>query len=178
MKSQSHKSLLLISFISLVIAALAYGYMNKSVGISSSNIEDMRTRIKSEDDVRAQARALLALSTDTASDRAKLRALALPSDKVVNLIVAVEAISSESGSKVTIANIGSPDSGQESTSTASSSASMVNMNVTATGSWTSVMRALVLAENLPYVSNIDSVRLDLMDKQGWELNFKLHALTI
>ena len=150
MKSQSHKSLLLISFISLVIAALAYGYMNKSVGISSSNIEDMRTRIKSEDDVRAQARA----------------------------IVAVEAISSESGSKVTIANIGSPDSGQESTSTASSSASMVNMNVTATGSWTSVMRALVLAENLPYVSNIDSVRLDLMDKQGWELNFKLHALTI
>ncbi len=133
----------------------------------------MRTQIKAEDDMKLQAKSLSILFNDTLSSRKTLRDHVLAKGKVVDLIVLVESLGSKSGSKVTIANIDSLTKEQ-----AASASGEVNMSVTATGSWSSVVRTLTLAEALPYMSVIDSVRFDVSTGHDWNLNFKLRALVI
>lgn len=165
MKSQPHKSLLAIAFVSVVVVALAYGYLYKTIDISTENIAKTRADIQSEESLKSQSKSISSLFESTASNRAKVRASVVDSEKVVDLIVAVESLGSRSGSKVTIINI-------------TSQKNEVYMNVSATGSWSSVMRTLVMAESLPYASAMDSLRLDASDKGVWSMNFKLRALTI
>ena len=170
MRSQPHKTLLSISVALVFLVAMVFGYMKNSLDTSMTNVIDLRSRIKSENMIRSEGRFLAALASDTASDRSSLRSHVVSSDKAVDLIVAIEALGPKSGSKVTIVD---PVSDQTASSTGS-----ISLGVTSVGSWSSVIRARSLAESLPYVTTIDSVRLEVLSKNGWNLNFKLRALTI
>ncbi|MEI6397101.1 MAG: hypothetical protein WCO48_03480 [Candidatus Taylorbacteria bacterium] len=170
---QPHQTLLIISLSIFVVTALAYGFMKKTLDISIDNVANMRSQIRSADMIVTEGRFLNTLAADTATNRAKVRSHVLLRDKAVDLIVAIESFGQKSGSRVTIVSIDSPKSSQ-----ASSTTGVINMNINAIGPWSSIMNVLSLVEGLPYITSIDSIRMNILEKENWNLDFKLHALTI
>ena len=173
MEKHPHKTLFIIAFSIFVIVALAYGYMYRSVEISMGNVVDLRTKIEARDYVMTEGRSLAVLASDTETSRAKVYSHTVKADKVVDIIVAIEALGQKSGSKVSIATIDSSAASQ-----ASSTTKDVTIEVTTNGSWQSVMKVLRMAETLPYISYVDGVRLDVTDKHVWTLNFNVRTFTI
>ena len=147
--------------------------MKNSLDISIANVSNMRSQIKSGDMIITETRFLDTLSSDTASDRDRVRSHVLVADKAIDLIVAIESFGSKSGSKVSIVSIDSPKFKQ-----ASSTTSSINMEVSAIGQWSSVMKALSLIEGLPYIMTTDSIKMNALEKGDWNLDIKLRVLTI
>jgi hypothetical protein len=121
----------------------------------------------------------------TASKWEELQGIFIDSNKVVNFIESVEQLGSQSGSKVSIRsieadNLDNAPSGKEGT---------VRLRINSQGSWQSVMKALSLAEVLPYKVSVNNVQATV-SKDGavsasstasrniWDLNFELQAAMI
>ncbi len=169
-----HNVLLGISFGLLFFVAIAYGYMKRTLDISVADIIDKRTISARLDALRSEAKAISGSYSATAVTRADMHSHIISTDKVVDLVVAIEAIGKASGSKIVIGDISQPDIKQ----VASSSMSFVDLAIIATGSHLSVMKALTLAESLSYVSRIENLKLDISDKDTWNIHFHIKVLTI
>lgn len=137
---------------------------------------------------RAHASEVKRVFDATASERASIKSLYVPSDNLIQFIESMESISSSTGASVSVASIQADDLGTADAGTIGT----IQARVEARGSWTAVMKSLALIENGPYIVAIDSAKLyssrqmtgsaisagGSVERVTWSLSVDLKALSV
>jgi hypothetical protein len=181
MRSNHHLALLALALSVTILVAALYGYMEHEIDVSTGRAILARDIIRVEAADKTQEQGLTALYSSTAADRARVEGLFIPVSASVSFIEAVEAIGPQSGSSVTLSSIAADDLSASIPGTLGS----IRGQVSARGSWPSVMRALVMAESLPYVVSVSGIHMDSSAVTGtgpvqdqWSLAFGIQAQMI
>jgi hypothetical protein len=148
--------------------------MHYVVKISITRAATARDIVALEKANKGREQAVRALHERTATDRASLSQFFIPADRVVEFIEAIEALGPQTGSTVTLSSIDDVPPGQ----IKGSKYGLARARVEARGSWSSVMRALSLAENFPYAISVQDTRVDSGASGGssWKAEFTLEVL--
>ncbi len=192
MKSKNgHKLLLVFAFLVMVFVAGLYAYMYYMIDVSITKVSNLRATIEASDLNRVREQSFLEAYQATAAKWVRLPEFFVPSGQIVEFIEAVESLGKESGSKVTLSsldadNLDSATPGKQ---------GKVKVHVNAQGSWSAVMKALTLAETLPYAISVNNFRASVggdleretrakasttkeVSKKNWNLSFDLEAKMI
>ncbi len=181
MKRHHHITLLVFA---ISVTAVVYGlfwFMYYSVGNSLDHAVAAKEEAQKQQFYKDQGKELEALYESTAEDRSKLPTFFVPdSDKVV-FIEKLESLGGPTGSKVTLSSITADDLANSPVGTQGH----VIAHLDVEGSWSSVMRTLIYAENLQYKSSVNGIHLSVSTegdvkspKQVWHLTFVLDTLSI
>ncbi len=177
--NSKHKIVLLIAFLMCVITLGIYSYMYYSVNAATDRTSVARDIIKSNDFDRLNAEKIIKLHESTVDQRSNILKHVIPSTNIIAFIETLESVGSEAGSTLKLSGV----SGVTQKDTAPSGMGLFHAHIDATGSWSSVMQTLMLTENLPFVTLIDSVSLDNVlssDNKGprtWHISFNVALLS-
>jgi len=180
--NKNHIGLLIIAAITCAASIGAYIYMSHAISSITAKVVLAKNVLSIEDVGKNQSQNLTLQYQATAADRRKIRSFFVPSSNVVAFIEAVESTGSLSGASVSLTSVSS----DAIKSTKPDSLGTVSAKVEASGSWASVMRALMLAETLSYDIAIDNVSLNLSGtsagdgKSGaiWNMSYDIDATLI
>jgi hypothetical protein len=186
----NHSTFLFMAILVGLFALSVYGYLYYKINLSLEKTAKAQSLVNSAALTKEREKTFMQTYEKTASKWSRLQSLFVKSGEVVNFIEAVESLGSESGSKVAISSI---DADNLDNAPAGKEGS-IRMNVTANGSWQSVMRALSLAETLPYKVTINNVQASASSEnikssdvkgskvetvsKAWNLSFSLQAAMI
>ena len=154
-RSNGHLILLLIAFAATLLTAGIYFYMYNMIGSATARISVDRNKIKAHDVDASRKKGLEQAYKSTVADWAKLEGFFIPSDHMVAFIESLEALGPQTGSTVAVDSVDSDITGNSAPGTTGT----IHASVSANGTWSSVMRALSLAEAMPYKVAISGVRL-------------------
>lgn len=178
-RARNHAPLLVLAIASAAVVCALYAYMFHVVSASVSLADAARNAALSEKEDQSRDKSLVATASTTALDRARLASFLVPAEDEVLFITALESLGPQSGSSVSIASIAADSlSGAPSGTIGSAHA-----HIDASGSWPSVMRALSLAERMPYAVSISGVSLNASaagagSHHTWALSFDIQAPVI
>lgn len=147
--------LIVISASALVVSAGLYAYLYHDTLALTEHAIAARASVQAEAERQKVSKDILALASSTAAARARLGTLFVPADDAVAFIQSVESVGSASGATVAISAISAslPDGAKPGT------IGTITAHVSVSGSWSGVMRALELLEDLPYRSSVEKVSL-------------------
>ena len=173
---RGHIPFFILALAVTLVAASMYAYMFYATSASLRQANLARDIVVLEGANQSQAKSLSALAETTAYQRAEIPSFFISSDNVVAFIKALESIGPQSGSEVTLASVDADSLSKSSPGTMG----LARAHVSAVGSWASVMRALSLAERMPYAVSIDRVSLSGSGtaKHVWSLSFDIQAALI
>ena len=175
--------LILISFAALLVSGALYAYLYHDTLALTEHAIGARASVADAAERQKQSRDILALAASTAASRARLSGLFVPSDDAVAFIQSIESIGAASGANVALSAIAASPLDTAKPGTIGT----ISAHVTASGSWSNVMRAVELLEALPYHSSVDKMALSASipagDRSGrapraWVASIDLSASTI
>ncbi len=172
----SHIPFLILSIaISATVVAL-YAYIVHATAASVRQANLARDIVLAEKSDQSESATLSGIASSTAPLRARLASFFVPADDVVAFITVLESIGPQSGSAVSIASIDADSLAGRPAGTIGA----VRAHIDVHGGWSSVMRALALAERMPYAVSIDHVQLDSSSAgpangRSWSLSFDIQA---
>lgn len=171
-----HKYLLYIAIVITLVVGAVYVYMYREISLSRLQTEAVKQQLQANEQKLRNNEAFLKTYESTANDWKSLNDFFVKSDHFVDYIETLEALGPKTGSSVSISNI---DDHKIDLSTPGKIGTMT-ARVNASGSWSSVMRVLALAENMPYKTSVKDVRLQMGDKskKEWDLDFEINAFVL
>jgi len=176
MKNTPHHAILLIlAFSVTLLVGVVYGYMHYVVKISITRAAIARDIVAMEKANKGREQGVQALHQRTIEARDSISQFFIPANRVVEFIEAIEALGPQTRSIVTLSSIDDIPPGQIDGSVYG----LARAHVEARGSWSSVMRALSLAENFPYAISVKDTRVDSIGSGGessWKADFTLEVL--
>lgn len=178
----SHLALLIIAITITVFAFSLYGYMRYAIGPSVEKAIAAQQAAKDEQERKSQKDSLTAIYNDTAKGRAGLVSYFVADDQKVQFIERIESLGEATQSKVIISDIVADDLA----SSPAGTFGHISMRLDVTGSWSSIMRVLRLAETMPYKSTVSDVRIgasgtgtdEKEPRRSWRLTFSLDSISI
>ena len=183
MKHRFSKPIFFIVLAMLALGAVVTLYLRLYQQIESSAdqarlAEDI---IQTEQNELSQAKNIQSVYQSSAAERAELPGLFVPSADEVAFIEALESIGPDSGATVSIASIHADPLDNAVPGTTGK----IETDVTAHGSWDDVMKALVLAESLPYQNLVDNVVLANggaasvpAKSPAWQISYHVSAMIL
>ena len=153
---RNHAILLVFALLTVATVGGIYAYMRHIISASIGQAVLAQDAIASQESDKSSVEDTITLYNDTAADRARLSGLFIPADQPLAFIEAVESLGALSSSTLAVSAI-SADSLEDAPYGAIGTA---KAHIDGQGSWPSVMRALMLAEDMPYDTHIGDVRLD------------------
>lgn len=131
-------------------------YMHYQVGHMTDEAKKAFALLSTQEASKEKDQSLEDVFNATALDRAKIPAFFIGDDQPVSFIESIETLGKNAGSEVTLGNLAADDlSGQPDDTTGT-----IRADITVEGDWTAVMKTLILAENMPYVSKIHGVKFN------------------
>ena len=179
-KIHGHIMLLILAASVTAVTAALYVYMFYKTSASVDRAVIARDIVRTEEMDQSQAKTLSSLASSTVTDRDMLMSYFVHDDDIVSFITTLESLGPQSGSKATLASIDADSLSASSIGTTGS----VRAHVDVTGSWSSAMRALMLAEHLPYAASLSHVSLSssvsgtVGAHSTWVLSFDVTAALI
>lgn len=179
-RHHNHIALLIIAFSVTLFVYTLYGYMNYRVNVSLADALTVRSTLAKNESYKQEQKELTSLYEKTATDRASVFSFFVKDSDTVSFIETIESLGGRTGSRVVLSSIDSIDpSGQN------GKFGFINAGVQVQGSWSAVIRTLMLAEVLPYKISIGNIRLNSSGSSDpknlsreWNLSFVLKATTI
>jgi len=173
-KYSNHASLFILALTTAIVACSLYAYIWYQIGVSTTITVDTTNQVRSQSVDNNQSIVLIKTTQNTEKNRNALASHFLSSTDAVGFIESLENIGTQTGSVIKISSI--------KIATSSSMIGSAHGHVDAHGSWSSVMKILLLAETLPNVSMIDNLRLSGAAGQkgntDWQISFDLDMLTV
>lgn len=170
---------LMFALIILLISAGAYWYIYTSVNKEIVATLNALVAVQKEKNVTAREKNLDIMLHSTEAERARIASIFVPEGAVVSFIERFEGLGKDSGADVSISSISSEDL----SAAAKGTIGKITAHVTGAGSWNSVMKTLMLAENLPYSITINNLTLDHIgtdtrSASKWRVDFDVEVLSI
>ncbi len=173
--------LAILAFSVLAVVVALYAYMRFTIGSSIQTIVDRQTQAQADSTKRERDQRLAATYRSMSAEWARLPALFIPADDTVAFIEAVEGLGDISGASVAISAIGADDLAGAPAGTVGS----IRAHADVRGTWSSVMKTLILAEHMPYHDTIAKVSLDFIGEgagknpsRDWHASFDIKASTL
>lgn len=165
-----HYILILFSLASVIFSLFVYVFIYKKTTMQADHYVLSSKEVENEDEKRKSERELVKRFNSTTESRSKLKSFFIVGDKVVDFIEQVEKIGDYSKTDLELSSI-------------SNSPGIVKAKVSVKGSWSGVMTALSLLENLPLSANLKNIRLDVSGDQAkgqhvWNLGLEIEVLAI
>jgi hypothetical protein len=176
-KTKSVVPVMMLSVVIFLVSLGAYVVATYIVKAKIENAKKAQIDISTEENKKRNEQNLIKIMQETSDSRAKLPSFFVKDENIVGFIEEVEAIGQTSGTELSLSAINAGDM----TKLSSGEISTIKARVVVSGSWTGVMRALSLVENMPYRIAVDNVRID---KGGegktavWKMDFDMTALLI
>lgn len=176
--NHKHIILILIGLICLATSAFAYIYIYQKTIKLAQNFSKVSLEMNSEDGKKKYEQELIKLYDDEKDNRERVENFLIKEDKMVNFIEIIENVGEITNTKLEISSL-------------NKESNAVKAKVSVIGTWTGIMRALILIENLPVSSKISNVVFNTsngLDKNSsekksssantWKLVFDIEAITI
>ena len=163
-----HYTLIIFSVATLIMACVGYYVLYRNIIIQAENSSKVSGDASVENEKKQDEQLLVKAHSETVTERAKLKSFFVYEDNIVEFIERVEKVGLESGTDLELSAIDTKED-------------HVTAHIVAKGSWSGVMKALVLVENLPYSLSINNVLLDvsMADKtREWSLVLDIKALSL
>ncbi len=171
----------ILAFSVLTVVVALYAYMRFTISSSIQTIVDRQTQAMNDSIKRERDQRLAATYRSMSAEWARLPALFIPADDTVAFIEAVEGLGDISGASIAISAIDADDLSAAPAGTIGS----VKAHADVRGTWSSVMKTLILAEHMPYHDTIAKVSLDFIGEgagknpsRDWHASFDIRASTL
>ncbi len=139
--------------------------MYKTIITQAENSSKFINDINTESEKRQHEDELTKIYNNTILDRSKITSFFINEDKVVDFIEKIEKISSDSKTNISLSSI-------------NTETGYVGAHINAVGSWSNIMQALILIENLSYGLSINNVHTVSSGDHKWNLSLDISVLTI
>ena len=168
----NHRHYMLLFFAILSIGVVGYGYYfvySKTV-IQAEHYISANNEVLNEDKKRNNEQEIMKVFNSSKDSRVKIMSFFVHEDKVVEFIEMMEKVGTDSNTNLELSSILNEDD-------------KVKVKINTKGSWSGIMKALLLIENLPLSIHINNVALNVSDvsaKEGstWSLTLDIEALSI
>lgn len=181
-----HYILICFALCSVLIAVIGYWFVYRNIIKQAETYSSGLENISLENEKKQHINEVAKVYIDTLEDRNKLSNYLLNDDKIVGLIEAIESIGVNSSSVVSISGINNEDL----SSAEKGTFGHLKARIDAKGSWTNIMRTLIMIENLPYSLSINNLTLSFeknassdpkiksVKNDSWSMSFNITVLTI
>lgn len=142
-----HYILVTLALLSIVASSLTFYFLYKRTVAQAMRYDEINNEINSEDGRKKYEQELLKNYDRTKSDREKLLTYMVKEDEIVSLIESVERIGEYSKTELELSSISKGNKNN------------IKSRVNVKGEWSSVIRSLILMENLPFVLSINNISL-------------------
>jgi hypothetical protein len=178
---KSHLSTIVCAIAVTLCMGILYTYMYKQVDSSAAAAATAARVVKSQQVSIIDQKNTQDLFAQTADDRARLRTFFIDASNAVAFIESLEKIGEQSGTILAISGVVADDPAN----IKPGATGKIKGRVDATGSWNNVMRALLMAESLPYQAKLENVRISLnpsadpkIPGRNWSLSFDVTATLV
>jgi uncharacterized protein YpuA (DUF1002 family) len=180
-KSNTHIALLMMAIFVTIIVYGLYGYMYYTVDASLARVFVAREAVEKEQSYKNQEKSLTDMFEKTVSDRARLDTFFVAHDEIIQYIETIESLGKSGGATVALSAINADDLATSKVGTLG----RISIAVDVRGTWSSVMRTLILAETLSYKVSVKNVRIDRVAPAGspggkpeWRVTFVLETVSV
>ena len=173
-----HITLFIISIVTIAVTVFGYIFIYKQTIRQADHYVTSNSELVAENKRKQNEQELIKVYNSTKDTRLTLTKLFVREDKIVDFIEMIEKVSTDSGSNTELVSITNSDG-------------KVKAKINSKGTWSHVMKSLVLIENLPISMSLSNVTLNTVssvenaeDKKGikkaqnWELSLDVEAVTI
>lgn len=167
-----HYILVLLSIAALISSILCYVFFYRETTLRATSYLNTLKQAELEKTSVDYEQKIINTFNKYDEDRKKIGSYIVKEDELVPFIERIEKIGVDTHTKLELSSISNGDN-------------RVRAKVTAEGTWTNVMTALIMIENLPISLSVNNIRLDTdlntADKtttnKEWRLALDLEALT-
>lgn len=163
---------MIFALASIVVSILGYVFIYRQTLAKANNYFNAKLEVEAENTKEQYENELVSIHSSSENDRMKLKSALVSEDRIVDFIEKLESIGVDSK---TVVDVSSIDSNKD----------KVVAKISVKGSWSGVMTALMLLENLPFATSISDIRLDTIGALSgesssgtWNLYMNIEALTI
>lgn len=160
-----------------------YGYMYYMVGVSTDHAVTALDLVRVEALNKNNQQELIDTYEKSSADRLKLEKYFIPNDTIVIFIETLERLGTRANSNLTLSSV----TVDTIDTTIPGTIGKAHAHVSVEGSWSAVMRTLLLAELIPYKSSIQNIQLDTqtslvpgskVEKNEWRMSFDINVATM
>ena len=148
-----HYILLVLALVTVVLSALGYTVLYRAIVSQSVRAHEAMKEIASVDEKQKHAEDAASIYTKTSETRTRIANLAVSQEKIVDFITSVEKLGDDAGVQLELSSITNEPFA------AGKTTGYIKGRVDARGSWTNIMKALILIEHLPHSVSLSNVRL-------------------
>ncbi|MBU6232040.1 MAG: hypothetical protein KGI45_00690 [Patescibacteria group bacterium] len=175
MKHRGHYLFLVFAILVFLTCFSVYVYMYHWAAVAVDKSFNARAAVAAAISNSSRDQAFMDQYKASAPDWQKMSGYFVPADDVVSFIEAIEGLDKGSGATTTISAISADNISGSPAGTIGN----FHATVSGSGSWPSVMRAIELAENLPFVSSVSGVKVNVSDagtaKKSWDFTMSITA---
>lgn len=155
-----HYILLIMSILAFIVSATAYFIMYKNIVRQGSITSKAHAELQYQNEMKKHEEDLVKLYNNSEKDRQNINSIIISEDKIVDFIEAVESIGKQSGVEITISSINKENKDSKDTKLKNFNiGNTITARIDAKGSFSSIMKALVLLENMPYQVYLNNILL-------------------
>jgi hypothetical protein len=172
-----HHILILLAFASIIISAAVYWYVYGTVIKQAETYSKDLAENSLDSGKKVNEKEVAKMYADTILGRAQLANAVLQDDKIITFIESIESIEQNTSLDINISSISNDDL----SSSAKGTFGHLKVHVDINGSWSDVMRSIILIENLPYSLSVDNIHLQFskdIKKVQWKASLDIIVLTI
>lgn len=179
MKNNSkHLTLVIFGIISIFAAAFGYWYLHLAVITQAETYSLALKDAETYNENKKNEQSLQKIYNQSIADRAKINSYIVTEDKIIDFIESIENIGKITNTTVSLSAINSKEMDELS----KGASGHIQAKVEIIGSWTGVMTALSLLENLPFSLSLQNSHLFKDSGTGktptWNLLTDVRVLSI
>lgn len=170
-----HYTLILFAIMTVVASVFSYVFLYKKTVAQAEHYARATQEVSNESSKKQHEQELIKIHNETIAGRAKISSFLIAEDTAVYFIETVEKVGTDSQTDLQLSSISSDDTS-------------IKAKVDVKGTWSGVMSALMLFENIPLSIVLNDIRLvtsgdlESSDKKTskahtWHLSLIIEALT-
>ncbi len=165
-----HYILILLALASIGISVAGYFLIYNQTIFQAEHYVNANKELENENTKKQNDQDLVKIYDNSKDDRTKVSSFLVKEDKIVNFIEMVEKVGNDSHIDLELSSISNDDA-------------KVKAQVNAKGSWSGILTALTMIENLPVSSTISNVKMNVAGSpvkgaRDWSLSLDIEALMI
>ncbi|HEY4503782.1 MAG TPA: hypothetical protein VJJ28_01580 [Candidatus Paceibacterota bacterium] len=156
--NRKHYILLLMAIVTSLFSIAGYFFLYRAIALQAEKSSQTLQDTVRVDEAKQYQKNLLDTYEKSLTDRSRIDDFVISQEEIVSFIENVESIGTFTNTELTLSSIDTDDF----TSTSESVNGYLKARIELRGSWTNVMRAIILFENMPFGVSFNNMRLSKM----------------
>jgi Tfp pilus assembly protein PilO len=169
-----HYILLIFAIITLVVTVFGFIFLRKDIYERAGVAAEIVKEVNQIDEKNKREIDIANIYDKSSGQRNLLSSFLVSKEQIVNLIESIEQIGTDTSTNLELSGIVNQEVSKD------NKVSTFQSHIEVQGSWSNVMRAFILIENMPYSVSLNNIRLvksNASKSQEWTLSLDARVLT-